>query len=144
MTVVLRVLYGTQSGFLPNSLCWAADVFERLQSITTHERMERDYSVFVRELVANFQKQLEEIFQEIKFFRFTIKDRLCCCEGLGHFRYSVNVVVETGRNTVTCQLLKGQQNPVSFNCCRGVLTAKLWLTCGPRLLCLPEEVPRKQ
>ena len=31
-------------------------------------------------------------------------------------------------------MLKGQQNLVCFNCRRGILTAKLWLTCAARLL----------
>ena len=57
------------------------------------------------------------------------------------FRDSTDVVVKIGWNTVRRQLLKGQQNLVCFNCCRGILTAKLWLTCGARpFSCFPDEV----
>ena len=57
-----------------------------------------------------------------------------CREGLRQFRDSVTSVTGIGRITVRRQLLKGQQNLVCFKCRRGVLTAKLWLTCGARLL----------
>ena len=50
------------------------------------------------------------------------------------FRDSVDIVIEIGWIRVRRQLLKGQQNLVCFNCRRGILTAKLWLTCGALLL----------
>ena len=45
-----------------------------------------------------------------------------------------DIVIEMGWIRVRRQLLKGQQNLVCFSCRRGILTAKLRLTCGPRLL----------
>ena len=112
----------------------AADVFEHLQVTTSHERVEIVYSVFFPGLVVNFQTFLEQLFGQFGLFWFPIKNRHCCFEGLVQCGYSVDVVVEIGRITVTCQLLKSQQNQVCFNCLSGILNSKLWLTCGAHVL----------
>ena len=110
------------------------DVFEGLYCITTHERVEIVDFVFFCQLVVNFQTFLEQIFKQLEFLWFSFKGGHCRSKGFRQFRDSVDVVVVIGWNTVRRQLLKGQQNPVCFNCRRGVLTAKLWLTCGARFL----------
>ena len=79
----------------------------------------------------DIQTCLEQIFKQ---FEFPVKGWQCHCEGFGQFRDSMKVAVEIGRITISRQLLKGAQNLVRFNCRRGVLTAKLWLTCGARLI----------
>ena len=96
--------------------------------------MEVVYFVFLCQLIHTFQNFLEQIFKQLEFFWFSIKFRHCRCEGFGLFRDSIFVVVEIGWITVRCQLLKGQQHLVCFNCCRSVITAKMWLTCGAQLL----------
>ena len=59
----------------------------------------------------------------------------CSCEGFKQFRDSTDVVVEIGWIAVVRRkLLKGQQNLVCFKYRRGIVTAKLWLTRGARLL----------
>ena len=113
---------------------WAVDNFQRLQRITTHERVEVVCYVFFRQLVVNLQICLEQIFKQLEFLYFSIKCGHCTCEGFGKFRVSTDVVVEFGGITVRRQLVKGQQNLVCFNCRRGVLTAKLLLTRGARLI----------
>ena len=132
LTGVLRTFYGTQSGFLPKFLCWVCWCF--WTSAKHHHAWEIGNSVFclLPWVGCDFLDFFGQSFKKFQFF--SIKSRCCCNEGLGQFRYSVNVVVETGRITMTCQLLKGKQNLLCFNCRRGVLTAKLWMTCGARLL----------
>ena len=50
--------------------------------------------------------------------------------------------MDVGGVAVIRQLLKGQQNLVCFNCCRGFLTAKWWLTCGASLLLFSWRSPK--
>ena len=120
----------------------AADVFERLQRITTNEWVKIVFLVFLRELFVNFRTRLEQISKQFKVLWFPIKDNPCCCHGFGQLWYSVNVFVENGRIAVTCKLLKGQQNLIFFNCRWGVFAAKLWLTCRARLLLFSWRTPR--
>ena len=51
--------FGPQSASLPNSLCWSGDFFERLECITTHERVEVVYLVFSSELIVDFWTRWE-------------------------------------------------------------------------------------
>ena len=67
-------------------------------------------------------------------FWFPVEGGHCCRGGLRQFWNFVTVVIDIGRITVRRQLLKGQESLVCFNCRWRVLTAKLWLICGARLL----------
>ena len=96
--------------------------------------MEKVYLVFLYQLVVGFQTCVEQIFKQFDFLWFFIECGHCSCEGFKQFWDSIDVVVEIGWITVRRQLLKGQQNLVCFNSRKGVFTAKLWLTCGARLL----------
>ena len=82
----------------------------------------------------DFDNGLEQIFKQFKFFRFPAEDWLWCSDEFRQFWSSVDVSVEIGRVAIAHQLLTGQQNLVCLNCCRGVLTSKLWLNCGACLL----------
>ena len=90
----------------------------------------------------NFQTCLEQILKQFEFLWFSIDFGQCCCEEFGKFRGSVDFVVEIGWVSVRRQVLKGQQNLVCFNCRMGVPTAKLWMTCGARLLLFSWTSPR--
>ena len=82
----------------------------------------------------DFQTCLGQIFKYFEFLWLPVKGGHCHCEGFEQFRDSFDVVIETGKNAVSGQLLKGQRKLFCFNCRRGVLTAQLWLNWGARLL----------
>ena len=112
----------------------AGDVFEGLQCITAHERVEVVYFVFSVTWLWFFKLDWNRSSNKSNFSGFPSKGGQCCCEGIWQFWDSTDVVVAIGCITVRHQLLKGQQNLICFSCRRCVLTAKLWLTCGTRLL----------
>ena len=118
----------------PNVSHGADDIFKRLQRITKHKRAEVIYLVICCELPVSVWTCFEETFKHFKFLWLPTDCRQCCCERFWQFRNSDIVKVEVRRIAAARQLLKGQQNLVCFNCRRGVLTAKMWLTCGARPL----------
>ena len=79
---------------------------------------------------------LKQIFNQFEFLWLPVKGGHCRREGFGQPWDYVVVLVETGRIAVSRQLLQDQQKVVRFNCLRGVLSAKLWLTCGAHVLLL--------
>ena len=74
--------------------------------------------------------------KQLKFFRFSIERGHRCCTCLGQFGNNVFIVMENCRIVFVCQLLKGQQNLVCFNCRRGVFTAAEWRLTGTAVLFL--------
>ena len=72
-----------------------------------------------------FQTGLEQIFR---------KRGHCRCKRFRQFPDAADIVIEICWIGVRRQLLEGQQNLVCLKCCRGILTASLWLACGARLL----------
>ena len=69
------------------------------------------------------------------FSDFPSKVGIIVVRDLGSFEILVIMLLKLAELLfVTNCLLKGQQNLVCFNCRRGVLTAKLRLTRGARLL----------
>ena len=133
LTGVLRISYGTQSGFPPNSLWWGYWYF--WTSSRHHHSWESGSSVFrlLPWVGWEFPDFFQTDLQTIQIFLISHQKHRFR-EGFGQFRCSVNVIFEIVRITLTCQLLKGQQNLVCFSWRRSVLTAKLWLTCEARLL----------
>ena len=85
-------------------------------------------------MIVVFQTRLEQIFEQPEFLWFCVKRRHRPFERFRQFRDSAIIVIEIGWIGVPCQLLKKQQNLVCFNCRRSILTAKLRLTWGARLL----------
>ena len=61
----------------------AGDVFECLQRITAHERVEVVYFVFFCQLIVKFQTCLEQLSKQFKILSFPVKGGHCCCEGFG-------------------------------------------------------------
>ena len=84
----------------------------------------------------DFRTRLEQVFEQFEFIWFSVKRRYRRCERFRQFRDSAKIVIEIGWIGVRRQLLKGQQNPYCLNWCKGILTAKLRLTCKARLLLL--------
>ena len=75
-----------------------------------------------------FEARLEKIFKHLKLLRFPVKRGHRCGESLWQFANSVDAILKVCRIIVICQLLKGQQSLICFDCRRGNLTAVLPLT----------------
>ena len=90
--------------------------------------MEVVHSVIFSQLNMKFEARLEKILKQLKLLRFPVKRGHRCAEWLWQYANSVGVVMKVCRIVVICQLLKGQQNFVWFNCRRGILAAELRLT----------------
>ena len=82
-----------------------------------------------------FEARLEKIFKQLNILRFPVKRGHSCGEWLWQFGSSVDVM-KVSRIVVICQMLKGQQNLVCFDCRRCILTAELLLTGGVVLFLL--------
>ena len=73
---VWRILYGNCWNFHQILLCWSSAVFERLQRITLHDRVESFDIVFFNhfnQLVMNLEVCLEETFKQFEWSGFLSK-----------------------------------------------------------------------
>ena len=85
-------------------------------------------SVIFSQLTTKFEARLEKTFEQLKHLRLLVESCHRCGERFWQFQNSVDTVKKTCRKVVVCQLLKGQQNLVCFNCRKCILTADLLST----------------
>ena len=110
-----------------------------------HERVEIVDSVIFSELTMYFEARMETIFKQLNLLGFPVKSWHRCRERFWRPVFPKTFIdLKICRIVVVCQLLKGQQNLVCFDCCKGVLIAEFWLTGKVVPFCFPEDAMREQ